>query len=227
MRDTIVVLCHEFAQLCPTLCNPMDCNPPGSSLHGILQARVLQWVAISFSRESSQPRDWTWVSCVPGRCFNLWATREAPTSQPGVKSCHWEFYSFKGTTSHCLQPSTKSQRIKLNPYSWKLRKQWFYKGYSKASQNMLWQYFQLTIYKQLFPSHDTFFIWEVKYVLWEITYLHESFHYRNLIYWGPWWTAGGRSQYYLWHWGKVASGKSRYFPQTTHLRKRRGFLSPL
>ena len=56
----------------------MDYSLPGSSLHGILQARVLKWVAISFSRGSSQPRDWTQVSCIPGRHFNLWATREAP-----------------------------------------------------------------------------------------------------------------------------------------------------
>ena len=47
----------EVAQSCPTLCNPMDCSLPGSSLHGILQARVLEWVAIAFSRGSSRPRD--------------------------------------------------------------------------------------------------------------------------------------------------------------------------
>ena len=52
---------------------------PGSSIHGILQARVLEWVAISFSRGSSQPRDRTRVSCIGGRCFNLWATRELYT----------------------------------------------------------------------------------------------------------------------------------------------------
>ena len=51
-------------QSCPTLCNPMDCSPPGSFVHGILQTRTLEWVAISFSRGSSQPRDWTHVSCV-------------------------------------------------------------------------------------------------------------------------------------------------------------------
>ena len=45
------------------------------SVHGILQARILEWVAISFSRGSSLPRDWTQVSCIAGRCFNLWATR--------------------------------------------------------------------------------------------------------------------------------------------------------
>ena len=59
-----------FAQSCPTLCDPMDCSLPGSSVHGILQARILEWVAISFSRGSSQPRDQTRVSCIAGRFFN-------------------------------------------------------------------------------------------------------------------------------------------------------------
>ena len=66
----------EVAQLCPNLCDPMDCSPPGSSVHGIFQARVLEWVAISFSRGSSWPRDRTQVSCIVGRCFTIWATRE-------------------------------------------------------------------------------------------------------------------------------------------------------
>ena len=60
----------EVAQSCPTLCNPMDCSPPGSSIHGILQARGLEWVAIVFSRGSFWPRDRTWVSHIIGR---LWA----------------------------------------------------------------------------------------------------------------------------------------------------------
>ena len=55
---------------CPTLCDTMDCSPPGSSVHGILQARILEWVAIFFSRGSSRPRNWTWVSLVAGRKFN-------------------------------------------------------------------------------------------------------------------------------------------------------------
>ena len=53
-------------QSCLTLCDPMDCSPSGSSVHGILQARILEWVAISYSRGSSWPRDWTQVSC--GSC---------------------------------------------------------------------------------------------------------------------------------------------------------------
>ena len=66
----------QVTQSCPTLWDPMDCSLPGSSLHGILQVGVLEWVAIAFSRGSSQPRDWTRVSCIPGRRFNLWATGE-------------------------------------------------------------------------------------------------------------------------------------------------------
>ena len=62
----------------PNLCNPMDCSSPGSSIHGILQARILEWFAISFSRGSSRPRYQTWVSCIPGRFFTIWTTREAP-----------------------------------------------------------------------------------------------------------------------------------------------------
>ena len=58
-------------------CDPVDCSPPGSSVHGILQARILEWVAISFSRGSSQPRNRTWVSCISGRWFTDWTMREA------------------------------------------------------------------------------------------------------------------------------------------------------
>ena len=61
----------EVAQSCPTLCNPMDCSPPGSSIHGILQTRILEWVAISFSRGTARPRVRTPVSCIAGRRFTL------------------------------------------------------------------------------------------------------------------------------------------------------------
>ena len=71
----------SVAQSCPTLCDPMDCSLPGSSVHEIFQARGLEWVAISFSRGSSRPRDWTRVSRVAGRHFTIWATREVKKSQ--------------------------------------------------------------------------------------------------------------------------------------------------
>ena len=62
----------KVAQLCPTLCDPM-----GYTVHGILQGRMLEWVAFPFSRGSSQTRDWTQVSCIAGGFFTSWATREA------------------------------------------------------------------------------------------------------------------------------------------------------
>ena len=66
----------EVAQSCTTLFDPMDGSLPRSSIHGIFQAKVREWVAISFSRGSSQPRDQTWVSHIVGRHFTIWATRE-------------------------------------------------------------------------------------------------------------------------------------------------------
>ena len=77
--------CGLHAQSCPTPCDPMGCSPPGSSVQEILQARILEWVAISYSRGSSWPRDWTRVLCISciGRRiylfiqFNHWATWES------------------------------------------------------------------------------------------------------------------------------------------------------
>ena len=66
----------EVAQSCPTLCDPIDCSLSGSSVHGFFQAMVLEWIAISFSRGSSQPRARTRVSCIVDRRFTVWATRE-------------------------------------------------------------------------------------------------------------------------------------------------------
>ena len=76
-----VCMCAQLlwhAKSCPALCNSIDCSPPGSFAHGISQARILEWVAISFSRGSSWPRNRTQVSCIAGRFFTNWATREAP-----------------------------------------------------------------------------------------------------------------------------------------------------
>ena len=60
----VVCVCVLVIQLCPTLCDPMDCSPPGSSVHRISQARILEWVAIPFSKGSSWPRDGTCSSCI-------------------------------------------------------------------------------------------------------------------------------------------------------------------
>ena len=82
---------------CPTLCDPVDCSPPGSSVHGILQERILEWVAIFFSKGSSWPRDWTQVFHIPGRGFNLWSYEPCCVEPPKTghggevwKKCgHW------------------------------------------------------------------------------------------------------------------------------------------
>ena len=64
-------------QSCPILCDPMDCSPPGPSVHRILQARILEWVVILFSRRSSLPRNRTWVLTHCRQILTLWATSEA------------------------------------------------------------------------------------------------------------------------------------------------------
>ena len=76
---------------CPTLWDPMDCSLPSSSVHGVLQARILEWVATSFSRGFSQPKYWTQVSCIAGRFFTVWVTREVTSGSPPLpdhKSLH-------------------------------------------------------------------------------------------------------------------------------------------
>ena len=69
ITEFLLVSLVLVVQSCLTFCDPIDCSPPDSSVHGILQARTLEWVAIPFSRGSSQPKDWTQVSCIAGRFF--------------------------------------------------------------------------------------------------------------------------------------------------------------
>ena len=81
---TALLICYvhvgaKLLQLCPILCDPMDYSPPGSSVHGIFQVIVLEWVVISLSRGSSRPREWTQVSHIAGGFFTVWAIREANT----------------------------------------------------------------------------------------------------------------------------------------------------
>ena len=77
MLYNITYMCISHSVV-PDSLQPMDCSPPGSSVHGIFQARILERFAISFSREISQPRDWTQGSCTAGRFSTYWATTEAP-----------------------------------------------------------------------------------------------------------------------------------------------------
>ena len=76
-----LVLPSVISLSCLTLCDPLDCSPPGSSVYGILQARILEWIAMPFSRGASWPRDWTWVAHIADRFFTVWATGEAPSNE--------------------------------------------------------------------------------------------------------------------------------------------------
>ena len=91
-----------LAQSCPTLCNPVDCSPPGSSsVHRIFQAKIKEWVAIFFSRESSWSRNWTQVSYIAGRSL--------PSEPPGNPSWRWlhsiKHYLHTHTHTHTEQMS--------------------------------------------------------------------------------------------------------------------------
>ena len=81
IKGLIITMSYDkVTQSCLSLCNPMDCNLPVSSVHGILQTRVLEWIAMPFSRASFQPRDGTLVSYIKSRFFTIWATREGDSN---------------------------------------------------------------------------------------------------------------------------------------------------
>ena len=115
---------HSVAQLCPTLCDPMDLSLPGSSVHGIFLIRILEWVVISFSRGSSQPRDRTDVSCLSCAAGGFYTTEpqtkagsafprvylfprpRASSIQRHTFGYHLEFHS----VGLCIKSSNKSSR---------------------------------------------------------------------------------------------------------------------
>ena len=116
------------AQSCPNLYDPIDCSQSGSSVYGILQARILEWVAIPFSRGSSWPRDWTWVSCIVGRFFTVWANRKALWFSPGRSCCKWvgretegqaaDLFVVAGFPRKLTQSLKRRVLIKEQPWNW-------------------------------------------------------------------------------------------------------------
>ena len=122
---------------CLTLCSPMDCNPPGFCDHGILQARILEWVVIPFSRVSSWPRDLTCVSCIGRGILYCWATGKAPLKyssdilflpqyssdilfinikrSPIDKRMESKFFSHGGLPSYCLKKVLSVMHLSLFP----------------------------------------------------------------------------------------------------------------
>ena len=95
-------------QLCPTLFDPMDCSPPGSSVHGILQAGILERVAMPFSRGYSRPRDQTWVSHTAGRFLTIWATMEALEDKKAFFFPPFPFLLVSSSPRTLLPPETGS-----------------------------------------------------------------------------------------------------------------------
>ena len=105
------------AQSCLTLRDPMDCSPPGSSVYEILQAGILEWVAISSFRGSSWPRDWTQVSCIS--CISSWILRHCTTWEAPLRQIHVHEYSQRHFHS--------SQKVETNQIptdGWKVNKMW-------------------------------------------------------------------------------------------------------
>ena len=104
----------EVAQLCLTFCDPIDCSLSGSSVHGIFQARILEWGAISFSRRSSWPRDWTQVSRIVSRHFTVWATREVQKKWKSLPNIYM-LWLFRGLPSFHINNWNHGQTtLKMN-----------------------------------------------------------------------------------------------------------------
>ena len=136
----------------------MDHSPPGSSVHGILQARILEWVALLFSRGSTQLRDRTWVSCIVGRYFTIWATREAWNKYIlplKVTSIEWNSLALNLYDNSCVRQNS-SQIFSKSPISNNL---------TISSNTLLIRpyvpnMFYLALYNHSLPFFTIFFIQE-------------------------------------------------------------------
>ena len=161
-------------QLCLTLCNPMDYSPPGSTVHELLQARILEWIVFPFSRESSWSRDQIWVSCIAGGFFTVWATKEAhiPIRKIKIKSDNtknfavtlenWQFLKRKHTSAYQLTIQPSNDYLSFAPEKWKLTSTHRHEhSYSKQ--------FICSIYKKNGNNKKSLNRWLVKLV-----YLHHG-----------------------------------------------------
>ena len=142
------------SQSCLTLCSPMDCSPPGSSVHGIFQARILDWIAVPFSRGSSQSRDQTRVSYIAGSLY-CWATREAPPNCVSVVDnsalrssfiilCQTLLYHIKSTKNSLR---SFSEHVNFTGVQYTII--WFYRN----SENIFCKFFTLNSSKFHLPTY--------------------------------------------------------------------------
>ena len=107
--------CNKSLQSCMTLCNPMDCSPPGSSVHGILQARILEWVVMPASRGSSQPRDPTRVSLSPALAGEFFTTRPL-SPRRRLRIVYLAVKKAVGTLSEILIPRPRAAQASPSPW---------------------------------------------------------------------------------------------------------------
>ena len=120
---------------CPTLWDPMDCSPPGSSVYGILQARILEWLAISFSKGSSRPRDGTWVSHIAGRFF----TAEPPGKNSWRKSRQYALWHCSQQYFLALSPRAREIKTKINKWDYiKFKKRFHSEGNYQNKKFSCW-----------------------------------------------------------------------------------------
>ena len=139
---------------------PMDCSPPSSSVRGILQARMLEWVAISFSRGSSRPRDLTQVSHIAGRRFNLWAMKRTipPVALLMVRSKNLWSWGYMGNLYLLLNLVAKLKLL-LNILSFRTKRT---SGGAHSKQEV----FILTSGLGKYGSFQCFLLWEDVLTIW-------------------------------------------------------------
>ena len=107
--------------ICLVLCNPMECSLPGTSVHGVILARILGWVAMPSFRGSAQSRDQTQVFHIAGKLFTVWATREALSEENGINKYSWVcLFKFYQTTKHLVNnsPTTELHHLRVTVHSW-------------------------------------------------------------------------------------------------------------
>ena len=157
-------------QSCPTLCDYMDCSPPGSSVHGILQARIQEWVANPFSREYSWPKDQTWVSCIIGKLFTISVTREGPSLQISpLLSLNLFLNSLPPGLQRgsIIPPKVPADKIKHVPGNWILKSSLEKKKTWKFQRNSkLWSTeYCLVDLADLMVRNPTHMVWEAAFTL--------------------------------------------------------------
>ena len=121
-NESAMLTCCSIQKSCPTFCNPMDCSPPGSSVQGIFQARVLEWVAISSSKWSSWPRDPTHVSCITCIAGKLFTTE--PSGKPHLAPVLCCAVLSRSVVSNSLEPHGWQPAWLLCPWGFSKREYW-------------------------------------------------------------------------------------------------------